>query len=50
MLTLAAVKASLVFICIMVVKNIFFMFQKQSLEGVPKYILLKQMQIQQQEI
>ena len=46
----AAGKASLVDIyIIMIVKNIFFTFQKAS-EGVPKYILLKQMQSQQQKI
>ena len=37
----AAVKASYVVIFIIVVKNITFRFQKQSLEGVAKNILLK---------
>ena len=37
----AAVKASLVVIYIIVVKNIIFTFQKQLSEGVGKYILLK---------
>ena len=37
----AAVKASYVVIYIIVVKNITFRFQKQSLEGVAKNILLK---------
>ena len=39
-----------VVIYIMVIKNIFFMFQKQSSEVVPTYILLKYMQKQQHEI
>ena len=46
----AAVKTFLVIIYIMFVKNLISTFQKQSSEGVPKYILLKQMQNQQQEI
>ena len=37
----AAVKASLVVIYIIVIKNITFTFQKPPLEGVAKYILLK---------
>ena len=37
----ASLKASLVVIYIMVVKNIMFTFQKQLSEGVVKYILLK---------
>ena len=37
----AAVKASLVVIYIIVVKNIIFTFQKQSSDGITKYILLK---------
>ena len=37
----AAMKASLVFIYVTVVKNITFTFQKQPPEGVTKYILLK---------
>ena len=37
----ATVKASYVVIFIIVVKNITFRFQKQSLEGVAKNILLK---------
>ena len=37
----AVVKASLVVLYIMVVKNIFFTFQRQSSNGLPKDILLK---------
>ena len=37
----AAVKASLVVIYIIAAKNIIFTFQKQSLEDIAKYILLK---------
>ena len=37
----AAVKVSLVVIYIIAAKNIIFTFQKQSLEDIAKYILLK---------
>ena len=51
-ITIITVKIIITFnvIYLMVVKNNIFTFQNRSLGGVPKYILLKSMQNQQQQI
>ena len=49
-ITINIISTFTVTICIMVVKNIIFMFKRQSSGGTPKYILLKYTQKQRQKL